>query len=311
MLGIQRPEPVRKVKQAKANKKARNWKAYEAAATLTVDKNAKLLGPFSRQPYGAGNAKAIEALATLRQVRDRIVENWRGNQELPYETKAGILKQVDEIGEKGDLQYGWINNIRGRISEALFGPHGGGNQQTIPNPLHPVVPKNPPDPSAPPKPPKWGLSRLDDLFGPRERRPDVEQRQWLEEKSSRIDGPPTSKGINWDAVADSRKHTKEGRADWDGLLTNDWTREDGIVIHYAFKPVNEATKAEMLKELLGPESAFSAVQFGDEPWIERTLPMPEIHPKLRDGPLIVKGQLVVDPSVLLDPISITVEEDGD
>ena len=267
MLGIERPPPRRPLTQAQANERDPAWKTYLSDAQRFMDNHAGLRGPRSGKAYGTGNERAIRAWATLLQVRDRITAAWADHQGLPQATKERILDQIDALGVQGDLITIWVNQVRGRVGEALYAPHGGIKQINIPNPLHPAASGRP------------GITRLDDRFEPGERPGSTSGvREWVEVKTDILDdsGRAIAKGYGAD-----------GLADWDGLLSSSSTRNDRIVIQFARRPPDGPTRQAMLAELFSMRSPFSAVRFGDEPWIERPSdrPMPPIRSELARGPL--------------------------
>lgn len=297
-LGIRRPPRYRKLTEAKPDTGDPAWKQYVADAKDVMDRNAELAGPRNKQRYGQGNSAAIDAYATILQVRDRIRVNWaRYQEDLSYDAKIRILDQIDALGAKGDLQHGWVNNLRGSVGEALFGPNGGHGQKRLPNPLHPAKPRAgagtgaAPTPAAAPRP---GFTRLDDSFAPGKRPrgggggPPTPGKEWVEIKTDRIDAAPATGDIARDAVDAAKTYRKDAREDWDALLANAETRNDVIVMQFARKPRNDATRAAMLNELFSKQSPITAVRFGEEAWIERPIdkPMPDIDPRLRAGPIV-------------------------
>ena len=168
---------------------------------------------------------------------------------------------------QGDLITIWVNQVRGRVGEALYAPHGGIKQINVPNPLHPAASGKP------------GITRLDDRFEPGERTGSTSGvREWVEVKTDILDDS---------GRAIARGYAADGLADWDGLLSNSSTRDDRIVIQFARRPPDGPTRQAMLDELFSMRSPFSAVRFGDEPWIERPSdrPMPPIRSELARGPL--------------------------
>jgi hypothetical protein len=302
MFGIERRGPARKVTEAKADPTDPNWPTHVKDATKTVDKNLAVIearGAKAGKTPAEARAAAIEAYATVLQVTERISGRWQEHQSLSQKTKVGILDQIDALGAQGGLPQGWTNNARGRIGEALYGPHGGLRQTSLPNPLHPV-------PAAGGKPERPGFSRLDDKFGPGERPGSAPgTSDWMEIKTHRIDEAPKKTDVSADAVAIAREHAGEALQDWHALLANQSTRGDGIVIQYAREPHNQATRQAMLDELFGPNSPITAVRFGDGPWIERSAarpnsPMPPIPKELAAGPIVGtngKGSAPVIPPV--------------
>lgn len=295
-LGIRRPPRYRKLTEAKPDTADPAWKQYVADAKDVVDRNAELAGPRNKQRYGTGNSAAIDAYATILQVRDRIRVNWaRYQEDLSYDAKIRILDQIDALGAKGDLQYGWVNNLRGSVGEALFGPNGGHGQKRLANPLHPATPRPGAGTAAAPRPtPRPGFTRLDDSFAPGTRPrgggggPPPAGKDWVEIKTDRIDAAPASGDIARDAVDAARTYRKDAREDWDALLANAETRKDAIVMQFVRKPRNDATRAAMLNELFSKESPITAVRFGEEAWIERPInkAMPDVDPRLRAGPIV-------------------------
>jgi hypothetical protein len=290
-LGVRRPPPYRKLTEAKADTSVPEvWKRYVEDATRVLDRNAELTGPRRKAAYGEGNAAAIEAYATILQVRDRVRSSWKTyQQDLSYDAKIKILDQIDALGEKGDLQHTWVNNLRGSIGEALFGPNGGQRQVRLANPLHPAKPRQGAIPGEAPRP---GFTRLDDTYAPRERprgpggHP-AGAREWLEIKTDRIDAP-SGTDVSRDAVDTAKGYRKDAIEDWDALMANAKTRGDRLVMQFVRKPRTEATKAAMLKELFSKESPVTAVRFGEDAWIERPadVALPDVHPKLKDGPIV-------------------------
>lgn len=291
-LGIRRPPPFRRLTEAKPDTADPAWKDYLADAKDVVDRNAELTGPRTKQAYGKGNRAAIEAYATILQVRDRIISNFaRYQKELSYDAQIGILDQIDALGAKADLQSGWVNNLRGSIGEALFGPNGGQRQKRLANPLHPAKPRAGDQPGTPPRP---GFTRLDDSFEagqrPRESGSGVPARgkDWVEIKTDRIDAAAGAGDVTRAAVDVAKAYARDAREDWDALLANAETSADNIVMQFARKPRTDATRAAMLKELFSKDSPIKAVRFGDESWIERPpdAPMPAVDSRLRDGPIL-------------------------
>jgi len=307
-LGIRRPPPFRKLTDLRPIEDA-TWSAYREDARDVIDRNAELKGPRRKQPYGKGNQQAIDAYATILQIRDRVRTHFeRYQKELSQEAKEQLLDRIDALGEKADLQNTWIINLRGSVAEALVGPHGGLAQERLANPLHPAeAPKKgqaegpaeaPAEalPGAPAGATRPGFTRLDDFYEPGTRPrgtgggPATPGREWVEIKSDRIDQGPGGDRVDSDAVGASRRYAKGARADWDALLSNEKTRTrgDGIVMHWVRKPRSQATIDAMLGELFSKDSPIRAVRFGDDPWIERPAsnPMPDIHPDLREGPIV-------------------------
>jgi hypothetical protein len=250
-----------------------------------MDKHADLAGPKTKKAYGAANDAAITAYATILQVRDRITADWQGHQKLTQAVKEQILGGIDALGKQGDLQTTWVNNVRGRIGEAMFGPHGGLDQVSIPNPEHPAEKGG------------EGRTRPDDYFNPGKRPGSTSDvREWVEIKTDLISGKAGRRGVNADAVGTARAYARDSLADRDGLLSNAETRDDRLVMQFARKPGDPATQQAMLDVLFGPGSAFSAVRFGDDAWIERPAdkPLPPIPAKLQAGPTI-KGRVRAAP----------------
>ena len=221
MLGIERPPPRRPLTQAQANERDPAWKTYLSDAQRFMDNHAGLRGPRSGKAYGTGNERAIRAWATLLQVRDRITAAWADHQALPQATKERILDQIDALGVQGDLITIWVNQVRGRVGEALYAPHGGIKQINVPNPLHPAASGKP------------GITRLDDRFEPGERTGSTSGvREWVEVKTDILDDS---------GRAIARGYAADGLADWDGLLSNSSTRDDRIVIQFARRPPDGPT----------------------------------------------------------------------
>ena len=198
-------------------------------------------------------------------LRDRITGSWGEHQKLSYEQKVRLLNGMDRLGADAGLATTWTVGARGAVAEALFAPQGGRNQVSLPNPRHPTASGRP------------GRTRLDGFFEAG-RRAGNAVKQWLELKSDRIHESPER------ALAAARAYAREGLMDWHALKDGAATASDGIVIHFVRKPAAGA-EAGMLKVLFGAESPFSAVRFGDGPWIERpdTAPMPALPPPLK-GP---------------------------
>jgi hypothetical protein len=261
ILGIERPPPRRPLTEAKANEKDPSWPKYLSDAKRVV---------------GAQGEAAIRAYATILQVRDRITASWAKHQALPQATKERLLDQLDRIGVQGGLPTGLVNNARGRVGEALFAPHGGVKQVTLPNPLHPAKSGGP------------GFTRLDDRFEPGERPGSTSGvREWVEVKTDLIGGAPRRGDVNQSAVATAERYAAGGLADWHALLANASTRTDRVVIQFARKPGDPNTRQAMIDKLFSTDSPFSAIRFGDEPWLERPAdhPMPPIPVELAAGPI--------------------------
>jgi hypothetical protein len=295
-LGIRRPPGFRKLTDLRPIEDA-TWSAYREDAREMIDRNAELKGPRRKQPYGKGNQTAIDAYATILQIRDRVRTHFeRYQKELSQEAKEQLLDRIDALGEKADLQNTWIINLRGSVAEALVGPHGGLAQERLANPLHPAEAPAEALPGAPAGATRPGFTRLDDFFEPGTRPrgtgsgPATPGREWVEIKSDRIDQGPGGDRVDSDAVGASRRYAKGARADWDALLANEKTRTrgDGIVMHWVRKPRSQATINAMLAELFSKDSPIKAVRFGDDAWIERPAnnPMPPIDPRLAEGPIV-------------------------
>ena len=318
-LGIKRAKPRRRLKldeevqdllegtpERSASTKT-EWDEYLAdARKVIVKERAQPL----RRPLD-DSAAPRTALARLLRIREHVQaamehpETAGRYQGLGYREKIAILDAMDRIGNDAGLPEQWTTNHRAAVAEALFAPGGGLRQQRLENPEHPAVPKRKkgapePVPGAPAGPPGKGYSRLDGKYGPNERVKGSGRTEHLELKSDKIDGYAGDGEVNAHAVATAEKYAGQGTQDWHALLANRSTRRegavqdifdpavDGLVIHFVRKPVNEATQTAMLEHLFGPDSAFTAVRFGDGPWIERprTKGGPPVPPRLAQGPTV-------------------------
>ena len=275
-----RPPPRRASRYARADKtEAGNWSHYEKEAreffTKPPDgaKRRALLAPDTDLDA------AIEARATIEQMRERYSVRWERFQELSYEARRKILDDIDDIGRSGGLYTTWVTNARGAIAERLFAPGGGLNQRQIPNPLHPHIDKTG---KATP-----GFTRLDGSYPPG-KRPETELnvREWVELKSDEISLPGKNGQPNAAAVAIARGYAREGKQDWDALKANYSTRGDELVIHFTKKP-DDVTLEAMKKVLFAPDSPFVAVCFGDK-WHNRPAgrALPPLPPSLEAGPTV-------------------------
>jgi hypothetical protein len=245
-----RPPARRPARHGRADPNDPKWPEYQRKAREFLtdpaeNRQAKLRGQVALDD-------AVEALATVLQVRDRVSLRWEAHQNLPYEQKLRILQDLDDIARQGGLATGWINNARGRVAEALFAPGGGLHQQRIPNPVHDA-------PSGGP-----GFTRLDGKYGPKERPGSTSGKaEWVEVKSDLVDMPGRLGEPNAEAVAIARKYAAEGRQDWDGLQASPATSDDRLVIRFAREPDLPTQKA-MRDVLFSPDSPFDAVAFGDD-----------------------------------------------
>jgi hypothetical protein len=273
LLGL--PGPKRRsrsleVKPDKSDPQA--WKEYEddARAFVKDPERAKSINPRTGEPYSAMTeqqlADFIEARATLLQIRDRFADpaGYKQFQKLSQEQKLRILDQMDALAETRGVLSQW--NPRARVAEALFVPGGGFGQKTFPNPVFP-------SPSG-----GTGGSRLDGVFKPGERTNgptgaargtplNSDRTEWIEFKSNKT----LSEGL-------AEQHAKEGFEDWHALLWDKTRKDDGLVMWYAREPP-APVKAKMLAKLLGADSPFSAVRFGDGDWIPRAADTPMPTPK--------------------------------
>jgi hypothetical protein len=270
LLGVPRPKRPSKSLAVKADKKTdpAAWKDYEddALAFIQDPKHAKSINPQTDQPYSQMTpqelAKFVEARATLLQVKDRFADpaTYKQFQNLSQAKKLAILDQMDALAETGGVLSQW--NPRARVAEALFVPGGGFGQKKFPNPVFPTASGG------------EGGTRLDGVFKPGER---------TNGPTGAPVGPPLNTGTEWIEFKSNKtlteglaeKHAEEAFQDWHALLWDRAKKDDGLVMWYAREPA-PAVKAKMLAKLLGPDSPFSAVRFGDGDWIPRpaSSPMP-------------------------------------
>ncbi|MGZ4340716.1 MAG: hypothetical protein ACXVHX_01080 [Solirubrobacteraceae bacterium] len=274
LLGL--PGPKRRsrsleVKPDKSDPQA--WKEYQddALAFIKDPEHAKSINPLTDEPYSAMTEqqleKFVEARATLLQIKDRFADpaRYKQFQKLSQVQKLRILDQMDDLAEVAGVRSQW--NPRARVAEALFVPGGGFGQKSFRNKVFPSASGG------------TGWTRLDGKFGPGERRNgpvddtnrpalNPSQTEWIEFKSNKT----LTEGL-------AEKHAEEGFQDWHALLGDDKLKADGLVIWYAREP-SPAVKAKMEAKLLGPDSPFRAVRFGDGDWKARdpTVDMPPSRP---------------------------------
>ncbi|HEY1521101.1 MAG TPA: hypothetical protein VGF91_32045, partial [Solirubrobacteraceae bacterium] len=273
LLGLAGPKRRSRSLEVKPDKSdPQAWKEYEDDATAFIKDpdHAKSINPLTGEPYSAMTeqqlAKFIEARATLLQIKDRFADpvGYKQFQKLPQEQKLRILDQMDALAETRGVRSQW--NPRARVAEALFVPGGGFGQKTFPNPVFPSASGAP------------GGSRLDGVFKPNERTNgppgaagaaplNPGRTEWIEFKSNKT----LTEGL-------AEQHAEEGFEDWHALLWDKTRKGDGLVMWYAREPP-PAVKAKMIAKLLGPESPFSAVRFGDGDWIPRSADTPMPTPK--------------------------------
>jgi hypothetical protein len=268
LLGIptrKRPSRSLEVKPDKSDPQA--WKEYQddARAFINDPDHAQSKIPGTQRPYSSMTEKElaafIDARATLLQVKDRFADpaTYKQFQKITLEKKLRILDQMDDLAEVGRVRSQW--NPRARVAEALFVPGGGFGQKTFRNKVFPS--------------PKGGVggTRLDGKFGVGERKngsvsaPKGEplnpgQTEWIEFKSHKTESLT-------ERLAE--EHAQEGFQDWHALLGDDKLKADGLVIWYAREPAPDV-KAKMVAKLLGPDSPFKAVRFGEGDWIPRPDP---------------------------------------
>ena len=272
LLGLPAPKRRSKSLEVKPDKSdAAAWKEYEddARAFINDPEHAKSTNPLTGEAYSNMTeqqlAKFIEARATLLQIKDRFVDPaaYKQFQKLSQAQKLRILDQMDVLAETHGVRSQW--NPRARVAEALFVPGGGFGQKTFPNPVFP-------SPSG-----GAGGSRLDGVFKAGERTngptgvagsaPLNGRTEWIEFKSNKT----LTEGL-------AEQHAEEGFQDWHALLWDKTRKDDGLVMWYAREPA-APLKAKMVAKLLGPDSPFSAVRFGDGDWIPRAADTPMPTPK--------------------------------
>jgi hypothetical protein len=256
----ERRAPARTTRHGRADTKDPAWPDHlKEAREFLEASNDK--GPRRKllKPDADGNVDfeaAVLAYATVQQVSKRITDRWQAQQKLKYASKLRILQDLDDIARAGGLPDTWINNARGDVAEALFAPGGGRKQISIPNPDHPAAGGGP------------GRTQLDGVYQPGERPLSTSPvREWVEVKSDLIDLPGKAGAANSHSVGLARKYAKGGLQDWDALRANPSMQDDRIVIHFVRKP-DAATIEAMKAILLGPDSPFAAVGFGDQ-WHNR------------------------------------------
>ena len=223
-------------------------------------------------------AKAVEAHAKIQQIKDRVEASWEKHQtELSYEAKLRILQEIDDIGRNGGL-HPTGSNERGAVASGCSPPAAAcgrsGSRTRCIRPSTARVRRRP-------------VYETRRSYAPGTRpHTTLNVKEWVEIKSDEIslpgrNGRPTPR--RWRRP----RLRAAGLQDWHGLKANHSTRNDALVIHFAKKPADAATRQAMLAELFASNSPFEAVGFGDE-WHNRPAGrgLPAMPPQLEDGPIV-------------------------